>query len=54
METFLSKNESCAMTAMSRAFIKNCLDGNTNLLKVGIENGKHKYVYIGGDMMCSL
>ena len=22
-------------------------------LKVGIENGKYKYVYIGGDMVCS-
>ena len=30
-----------------------CFDGNTILLKVGIENGKNKYVYIGGDMVCS-
>ena len=30
-----------------------CFDGNTILLKVGIENGKNKYVYIGGDMICS-
>ena len=32
---------------------KSCFDGNTILLKVGIENGKNKYVYIGGDMVCS-
>ena len=41
------------MTALSGAFYKGCLDGNTILLKVGIENGKHKYVYIGGDIVCS-
>ena len=34
------------MTALSRAFDKSCFDGNTILLKVGIENGKNKYVYI--------
>ena len=53
METFLSKSQSCSMTAFSGAFNKSCFDGKTILLKVGIENGKHKYVYIGGDMVCS-
>ena len=53
METFLGKNQRCSMTAMSGAFDKSCFDGNTILLKVGIENGKNKYVYIGGDMICS-
>ena len=53
METFLSKSESCAMTALSGAFKKKCFDGNTILLEVGIEYGKHKHVYIGGDMVCS-
>ena len=53
METFLGKSESCAMTALSGAFNKGCFNGNTFLLKVGIENGKHKYVYIGGDIICS-
>ena len=53
METFLGKSQSCTMTAISRAFDKACFDGNTILLKVGIENGKNKYVYIGGDMVCS-
>ena len=41
------------MTALSGAFDKSCFDGNTILLKVDIENGKNKYVYIGGDMVCS-
>ena len=53
METFLGKSESCAMAALSGAFDKKCFDGNTILLKVSIENGKHKYVCIGGDMVCS-
>ena len=50
---FLGKSQSCTMTALSRAFDKACFDGNTVLLKVGIENGKNKYVYIGADMVCS-
>ena len=41
------------MTAVSGAFDKGCFDGNTILLKVGIENGRNKFVYIGGDMVCS-
>ena len=53
METFLGKSKSCSMTALSGAFDKGCFDGSTILLKVCIENGKHKYVYIGGDMVCS-
>ena len=53
MEIFLGKSQSCTMTALSGAFDKACFDGNTILLKVGIENGKNKHVYIGGDMVCS-
>ena len=53
METSLGKSQSCNMTALSGAFDKACFDGNTILLKVGIENGKHKYVYIGDDKVCS-
>ena len=53
METVLGKSQSCSMTAFSGASNKKCFDGNTILLKVGIENGKHKYVYIGGDMIFS-
>ena len=44
METFLGKSQSCTMTALSGAFDNACLDGNTIILKVGIENGKNKYV----------
>ena len=53
METFLGKSQRCNMTALSGVFDKACFDGNTILLKVGIENGKIKYVYNGGDMLCS-
>ena len=53
METFLGKSQSCTMTALSGAFDKGCFDGNTILLKVGVENGKNNYVYIGGNMVCS-
>ena len=53
METFLGKSQSCSMTALSGAFGKGYFDGNTILLKVGIENGKNKYVYVGGDTVCS-
>ena len=53
METFLGKSQRCSMTALSGAFDKACFDGNTILLKVGLENGKNKYVCIGGDMVCS-
>ena len=53
METFLGKSKSCSMTALSGAFDKACFDGNTILLKIAIENGKNKYVYIGGNMVCS-
>ena len=53
MKTFLGKSQRCNMTALSGAFDKGCFDGNTILLKVGIENGKNKYVYIGGDIVAS-
>ena len=53
MKTFLGKSQRCSMTALSGSFDRNCFDGNTILLKVAIENGKNKYVYIGGDMVGS-
>ena len=53
MKSFLGKSQRCNMTALSGAFDKSCFDRNTILLKVGIENGKNEYVYIGGDMICS-
>ena len=53
MNTFLGKSKRCSMAALSGAFDKACFDGITILLKVNIEDGKNKYVYIGGDMVCS-
>ena len=53
METFLGKSESCDMTDFSGARDKEVIDGNTILLKIGEENNKHRYLYIGGDMVCS-
>ena len=44
METFLGKSQLCDQKVF---------DGNTILLKIGEENNKHKYVYIGGDMICT-
>ena len=52
MKIFLGKSQVCNKTMFSGAFDKKVFDGNTILLKVSIENGKHKYVYIGGDMVC--
>ena len=54
MKSFLGKSQRCSMTVLSGAFDKSCFDGNTILLKVDVENGDDKYVYIGGDMICSL
>ena len=53
LETFLVKKDSCMMTAMSGAFDKSVFDGNTILLKISEENDKHRYLYIGGDMIRS-
>ena len=53
MEMFLGKSQVCNMTVFSGAKDKKVFDGNTILLKISEENGKHKYVYIGGDMVCS-
>ena len=53
IDTVLGKSQTCDMTAMSGAFDKSVLDGNTTLLKISEECGKHRYVYIGGNMLCS-
>ena len=53
METFIGKSEDCEMTYFSGARDKEVFDGNTILLKVSEENNKHRYVYIGGDQVCS-
>ena len=41
------------MTMMSGAFDKTVIDGNTILLKISEERNRHRYVYNGGDMVCS-
>ena len=53
IETFSAKSQACDMTAMSGAFDNSVFDGNTSLLKVSEENDRQKYVYIGGNMVCS-
>ena len=53
MRTFLGKNEVCNMTMFSGALNKSVSDGNTIILKISEQNGGHKNVYIGGDMVCS-
>ena len=53
MELFLGKSECCMMTVYSGAFDKKRFNLNTILLKIGEENNKHRYLYIGGDMICS-
>ena len=53
METFIGKSEDCEMTFFSEARDKEVFDGNTILLKVSEENNRHRYVYIGGDQVCS-
>ena len=53
MRIFLGKSQACIMTIFRELLIKNFFDGNTTLLKIFEANGKHKYVYFGGYMVCS-
>ena len=53
METFLGKSQLCDMTLFSGAEDKEVFNGNAILLEIGQENIKHRYVYIGGDKVCS-
>ena len=53
METFIGKSQLCNMTEFSGANDREVFNENTIFLKVGEENNKHRYVYIGGDMVCS-
>ena len=52
-QTFLSKSEVCDITLLSGAFDKSVFEGNTILLKISEENDKHRYLNVGGDMICS-
>ena len=53
METFIGKSLLCNMTEFSGSEDRRVFEGNTILLRIGQENIKHKYVYIGGDQVCS-
>ena len=53
METFIGKSVCCEMTEFSGANDREVFKGNTNFLEIGKENNKHRYVYIGGDQVCS-
>ena len=53
LKTFLGKNKVYDMTLMSGALDKSVFDGYTILLKVSEECGRHRYNYIGGDVVCS-
>ena len=53
MQIFIGKSQLCNMTEFSGAKDKEVFDGNTILLEIGKENNKHKYVYIGSDMVGS-
>ena len=53
VEIFIGKSQLCDMTEFSGAKDKEVFDGNTISLKIGEENNKHRYVYIGGDRVCS-
>ena len=53
IETFVGKSHLCDMTEFSGAEDKPMFTGNTILLKISDENNKHRYVYIGGDKICS-
>ena len=53
IQTFIGRSLCCNMTEFSGAEDKEVFNGNTILLEIGIENNKHRYIYIGGDMVCS-
>ena len=53
IESFIGKSQLCDITEFSGAKDKAVFNGNTILLQIGIENNRYRYVYIGGDMVCS-
>ena len=53
IKTLLGESQICDMTEMPGANDKEIFDGNTILLKISEENNGHRYVYIGGDLLCS-
>ena len=53
LRTFLGKSEICEMTKLSGSYGKEIYDGKTILLKISEENDKHRWVYVGGNKICS-
>ena len=53
MKSFIGKSQLCNMTEFSGAEDREVFNGNTILLNIGKENNRHRYVYIGGDKICS-
>ena len=53
MKSFFGKSQLCNMTEFSGAEDRKVFDGNTILLEIARENDKYKYVYLGGDKVCS-
>ena len=53
MEIILGKSRMCGMTLISGALDKSVFDGNTFSLKISEGKDKHRYLYNGGDMICS-
>ena len=53
INVFFGKSNLCDMTEFSGSEKRQIFDGNTILLKIAEENNKHRYVYIGGDQICS-
>ena len=42
------------MAKMSGACDKSVFDGNAFLLEISEEYGRYRFMYIGGDMICSI
>ena len=53
LEKFVGKSEVCDLTEISGARDRLVFDGKTVLLRISEENNKHKFLYIGVDMLCS-
>ena len=53
IEIFIGKSQLCDMTEFSVTRDNEVFNGNTSSLKVSGENNLFRFVYIGGDMVCS-
>ena len=53
IESRIGKSQLCKITEFSGAKDGEVFDGNIVLLRLGREKNKNRYVYIGGDMVCS-